>query len=83
MIHGQSRIATAGHAARRAGSGAAQLNVRATIADAELWSVKRPYLYTLTVRILSSTVRKRICLALFIVLYAKKPNEMFAKTGSG
>jgi hypothetical protein len=68
-----SSVSSAADSTAAAGtaSGAAQLNVRATIADAELWSVKRPYLYTLTVRVLSSTVRKRICLALFIVLYAK------------
>ena len=35
--------------------GTRQLNVRATVNDAELWSVPRPFLYTLMVRVLSAS----------------------------
>ena len=35
--------------------GTRQLNVRTTVSNAELWSVPRPYLYTLMVRVLSAS----------------------------
>ena len=38
-----------------AAAGKTTLDVRTTVTDAELWSVPRPYLYTLVVKVLSST----------------------------